>query len=85
MAPIPPLALLGRKKRIACLGHSGREDVLAADINALAGQSAELLIQLSGILASKLVHAANPEKLKIAEHGWPYGNQNRVNDAAELA
>ncbi|HEV8181665.1 MAG TPA: hypothetical protein VGQ61_04785, partial [Candidatus Angelobacter sp.] len=32
-APIPPLAFLGRKKRIACLGHSGGKDVLAADID----------------------------------------------------
>jgi esterase/lipase superfamily enzyme len=38
------LALLSRKKRIACLGHSRGKDVLAADINALAGGAAELLV-----------------------------------------
>jgi hypothetical protein len=35
---------LGRKKRIACLGDSCGKDVLAADIDALAGGAAELLV-----------------------------------------
>jgi hypothetical protein len=65
-APIPPLALLGGKKRVARLGHSGREHVLAADIDALTGGAAKLLIKLRWILAGKLLHAADAEKLKIA-------------------
>src|SRR4051812_42477284 len=70
-APIPPLALLGREKRVAGLCYGGREDVLTADIDALAGGAAELLIQLRRVALRKLLYAADAEQLKIAEHGWP--------------
>jgi hypothetical protein len=74
-APVPPLALLGGKKRIAGLGHSGGKDVLAADINPLAGGAAESLVKPAWILAGKLFHAADAEQLKIAQHGRPNGDQ----------
>jgi hypothetical protein len=73
-APIPPLALLGRKKRITGLRDCGGKDVLAADIDALTGDAAEFLVEPRWILAGKLLHAADAEKLKIAEHGRPYRN-----------
>jgi hypothetical protein len=67
--------LLGRKKRIAGLGYSGGKDVLAAYIDLLASRSAKFLIELCGILAGKSLHAADPKKLKIAEHGRADGDQ----------
>src|SRR6185312_12313549 len=70
-APIPPLALLGREKRVAGLSYGGRENVLTADIDPLAGGAAELLIQLRRVALRKLLDRANPQKLKIANHGWP--------------
>src|SRR5579864_9633473 len=73
-APVPPLALLGGKQRIARLGHRSREHVLAADIDMLAGSAAEFLIKLCWILAGKLLYAADAEKLKVAEHGWSHRN-----------
>jgi hypothetical protein len=73
-APVPPLALFGGQKRIARLCHSRGEDVLAADIDALAGGATEFLVEPGGILARKLLHAADAEKLKVAEHGSPYRN-----------
>jgi hypothetical protein len=73
-APVPPLALLGRKKRIAGLGYGGREYVLAADIDVLAGGAAEFLVESGRILPGKLFHAVDAEKLKIAEHGWSDGD-----------
>src|SRR5579864_710293 len=60
-APVPPLALLGGKERIAGLGHGGRKDVLAADIHTLAGGAAELLVEPGGILGRKLLYAADAE------------------------
>jgi hypothetical protein len=74
-APIPPLASPGRKKWIAGLGYSGGKDVLAAYIDLLASSSAKFLIKLCGILAGKLLHAADAKKLKTAEHGWSYRDQ----------
>jgi hypothetical protein len=73
-APVPPLALLGWKKRVAGLGYGGREDVLAADIDALAGGAAELLIELYRIALRKLLYRANSQKLEITKHGWANGN-----------
>src|SRR6267142_6351555 len=73
-APIPPLALLGGKKRVACLGHGGGKDILATDIDGLAGGATEFLVEPGRILPSKLLNAANAETLKIAEHGWSNGN-----------
>jgi hypothetical protein len=70
-APVPPLALLGRKKWVACLRYGGRKDVLAADVDTLTGGAAELLIKLDRIALRKLLYGANPEKLKIVKHGWP--------------
>jgi hypothetical protein len=69
------LALLDGKKRIARLGHSGGEDVLAADIDALAGGAAELLVEPGRISPGKLFHAVDANQLKIAQHGRPNGNQ----------
>jgi hypothetical protein len=69
------LALVGRKQRIARLGHGGGKDVLAADIDALAGGAAESLVKPAWILAGKLFHAADAKQLKIAQHGWPNGDQ----------
>jgi hypothetical protein len=74
-APIPPLALRGGKKGIARLGHGGGKDVLAADIDALAGGAAESLVKPGWILAGKLFHVADAKQLKIAQHGRPYGDQ----------
>jgi len=74
-APVPPLALIGGKKRIACLGHGGGKDVLAADIDALAGGAAEFPVEPGRISAGKLFHAADAEQLKIAQHGRPNGDQ----------
>jgi len=71
-APVPPLALLGWKKRIAGLGDSRGKDVLTADINALAGGAAEFLIKPCWVLAGKLLHAADAEKLKITKHSWSH-------------
>jgi hypothetical protein len=73
-APVPPLAPVGRKKRIACLGHGGGEHVMAADIDPLAGSATELLIELCRISLGKLLYATDAEKLKVAEHGRPDGN-----------
>src|SRR4051812_23255298 len=70
-APVPPLALLGGKKRVAGLRYGGRENVLTADIDALADGAAECPIQLYRIALRKLFDRANPQKLKIANHGWP--------------
>ena len=56
-APIPPLALLGRKKRIACLGDGGGKDILAANIDALASDAAKFLVKTGWILPGKLRNA----------------------------
>jgi hypothetical protein len=74
-APIPPLTLLGGEKRIAGLGNGGGENILAADVDALAGGAAEFLIQRGGVAPGKLLYAADAKKLKIAEHGWSDGDQ----------
>jgi hypothetical protein len=74
-APIPPLTLLGGEKRIAGLGNGGGENILAADIDALAGGAAKFQIKLCRILTGKMLYAANAKKLKIAEHGWSDGDQ----------
>jgi hypothetical protein len=66
--------LLGGKKRIAGLGYGSRKDVLAADIDTLAGGAAELLIKPGWILPGKLLDAADAENFEIAEHGWPDGD-----------
>jgi hypothetical protein len=74
-APIPPLALLGGEKRIAGLGNGGGENILTADIDALAGGAAKFLIQRGRVAPGKLLYAADAKKLKIAEHGWSDGDQ----------
>src|SRR5579871_2645629 len=74
-APVPPLALLCGKKRIAGLGNGGGKDILAADVHALAGDLEKLLVETFWILAGKLLHAANAKQLKVAQHGWPDGDQ----------
>jgi hypothetical protein len=71
-APVPPLALLSRKQRVACLSYGGGENVLAADIDALPCDSAELLIKPCWTLPRKVFHAADTEQFKVAEHGWPH-------------
>jgi hypothetical protein len=65
------LAFLGREERIPGLCHGGAEHIEGADIDVLFGNAAELVVKLSGVSARKLSHAANPENLEIAEHGWP--------------
>src|SRR4029077_6238061 len=74
-APRPPLALLGRKQRIAGLSYGRGEDVLAADVDALAGNAAELLIEPGRVLPGKLLDAADTEKLEVAQHGRADGDQ----------
>src|SRR5580765_1435419 len=74
-APVPPLALIGGKKRVARLGHGSRENILAADIHALAGNAAQFLIEAGRVLAGKLFHAADAEQFKIAQHGGTNGDQ----------
>jgi hypothetical protein len=69
------LALLGRKERIACLRHGGGKDILAADIDALAGGAAELLVKRARISPGEVFHAADAEQLKIPQHGRPNGDQ----------
>src|ERR1043166_9419276 len=71
-APIPPLALLGRKKRIARLRHGCGKDILAADIDALSGNAAEPLVKPPRILPRQLLDAANAQKLEVAQHGRSY-------------
>jgi len=68
--PVPPLALLGGKQRIAGLGHGGGEGVQAADIDPRARGAAEFLVEPGRILPGKLLYAADAEKLKIPERGW---------------
>src|SRR5581483_8089563 len=75
-APVPPLALLGWQQGIASLGHSRCENVLAADINVLSGDAAELAIELDRILTGKLLYAADSQHFKISQHGWT--NRNKV-------
>jgi hypothetical protein len=74
-APIPPPALLDGEKRIAGLGNGSGENILAADIDALAGGAAKFLIQRGRVAPGKLLYAADAKKLKIAEHGWSDGDQ----------
>jgi hypothetical protein len=73
-APVPPPALLGGKKRVAGVSHGGGKNVLATDIDTLAGGAAEFLVKPGGILAGELFHAADAEQLKIAQHGRSHGD-----------
>jgi hypothetical protein len=73
-APIPPLALLGGKQRVARLSYGGGENVLAADIDTLACGPAEFLVKPRWILPRKLFDAADAQQFKVAEHGWPHGD-----------
>src|SRR5437588_8520814 len=68
-APIPPLALLSREKRVARLGHGRGKDVLAADIDALARHAAEPLVKPCGLLPGQLPYAVNAEKVEVAQYG----------------
>src|ERR1700689_1221670 len=68
-APIPPLAFTGAEPRIAGLRYCCAENIEAADIHRLAGFGAQALVQLVGILARELHHAANAEQIEIAQHG----------------
>ena len=74
-APVPPLALFDGQKWIAALGYGGRENVMAADIHGLSGDAAKFLVEALWVLPGKLLHAANAEKIKITQHGWPDRNQ----------
>src|SRR6476620_6564717 len=74
-APVPPLALLRRKQRIAGLRHGRGKYVLAADIDPLPGQDAELAIQPHGVLPCQLFHAANAELFEVAQHGRTHRDQ----------
>src|ERR1700749_46154 len=68
-APIPPLALFGRQQRIAGLRNRGGENILAADVHALAGDAAELLIKPLRILLCQLLNATNAQQPEISQHG----------------
>src|SRR5215472_2423964 len=74
-APEPPLALLRRQQRIACLSHGCCKNVLAANIDVLTGKAAELAIELGRVLMGKLLHAADSQQFEITQHGRSYGNQ----------
>jgi hypothetical protein len=74
-APIPPLALVGWQPRIASLCDGRAKRVQAANIDVLAGDFAELLIQANGILFGEVRDTANTQKFKIAEYGGPDGDQ----------
>jgi hypothetical protein len=75
MAPIPPLALLGREQRVAGLRYGRGEDVLAADVDALAGNAAELSIEPGRVLPGELCNVTDAEKLEVAQHGRANGDQ----------
>src|SRR5262249_42964745 len=68
-APVPPLALLGGQQRIARLGHGCREHVLAANVDAPAGNAAELAVEARPVFPGKLLDAANAEQVKVAHPG----------------
>src|SRR5438270_6083448 len=74
-APVPPLALPGRKQRIAGLRHGRGKYVLAADIDPLSGQDAELAIHPGRVLPRQLFHAANAELFEVAQHGRTHRDQ----------
>jgi hypothetical protein len=74
-APIPPLALLGRQKRIARLGHCRGENILAANVDPFPGNAAKPAIEFDRVLARQLFHAADFQELKVAQHGWANRNQ----------
>jgi hypothetical protein len=69
------LALLGRKQRIAGLRYGRGEDVLAADVNALAGKAAELTIEPGRVLPGQLCNVTDAEKLEVTQHGRANGDQ----------
>src|SRR5689334_19596551 len=71
-APVPPLALLRRKQRIARLLDRRGEDVLAADVDALAGHGAELPVEARRIAPGQLLHAADAQDLEVPQHGRSY-------------
>jgi hypothetical protein len=74
-APIPPLTFFCGEQRVASLGYSGLKCVEAADVDALAGDSAKLFVQLAGVLARELADGADLQQLEIAKHGGADGNQ----------
>ena len=74
-APVPPLALLGRKKRIAGLSYGRREGVQAADVDALTRNAAEFLVEPGRVLPGQLADAVDAEKLEVAQHGRANGDQ----------
>jgi hypothetical protein len=51
------------------------KDILATDVNALAHNAAEFVVEPGWILPGQLFDASNPEKLKVPQHGWSDGNQ----------
>src|SRR5262249_4011430 len=74
-APVPPLALLGGQQRVARLGHGCREHVLAANVDALAGNAAELAVKPDRFLPGEMLYVANAEQFKVAQHGWADGDE----------
>src|SRR5208282_1344212 len=75
-APVPPLRLLERQPWISRLRHCRHEDVQAADVLRLSGDSAEFLVKLFRIAPRQLRHAVNPQQFKVANnHGT---NRNQV-------
>src|ERR1700690_3678339 len=77
-APVPPLALLGRQKRIPRLRYRRAKNIQAADVLRLPGNLAKLLIKLFRVPPRELRHAGNPEQLEIAQHGR--SNRHQVSE-----
>src|ERR1700674_111590 len=74
-APVPPLALLRRQKRIPGLRHGRAKNIQAADVLRLPGDLAKLLIKFLRVPPGKLRHAGDPEQIEIAQHGRSDRNQ----------
>jgi hypothetical protein len=49
--------------------------VEAADVDALAGDTAKFFVHFAGILARELADRANFQQLETAKHGGANGNQ----------
>src|SRR5262249_857069 len=79
-APIPPLALLAGQPWVAGLGNRSRKDIKAADVLALAGQAAQFLIEIPGILGRELINSINSKDLEIPSHRGP--DRNEVSKAS---
>src|SRR5215471_17873418 len=73
--PIPPLTLVGRQFGILRLFDSCAEGVETADVDGLALQRAQLLVELLRIPARELRNAVYAEHLEVAQHRGTDRNQ----------